>query len=365
MTLSIENKGENGKKARRYKMRSKIWILSALNGRIVLLAPVSTLILAMLLGALLLAVLLISLMNGSYPLTALQVAQTLLGEPASSSAEMVIWSFRFPRALVAMLVGAFLALSGAILQNITRNPLADPSLVGVSQGAGLAVVVLIVVMPDIAAYYRPMVAFAGGLGVALLIQWMSNNKPNDNAMRFILTGIGVAAFISALTAAILTYGDLNRALTALGWLAGSIHSSSWSEVIYLSTLAVLLLPILFWATRPLSALRMGVELAVSLGVNVRQSLASLLILSVLLAAAAVAAVGPLGFVGLIAPHVSKRLTHSGVGMHLLITAMVGALLVSLADFIGRTAFAPTQIPAGLVSAMIGVPIFVALILRRF
>ncbi|MBV7433896.1 iron ABC transporter permease [Cardiobacteriaceae bacterium TAE3-ERU3] len=342
---------------------TKQHIFSAFDGRIAFSVPVLALWILVLLIAAIVAVLVTSLMSGSYPLAVREVLQTLFGEPVSGSAETVVWSFRFPRALVAILVGMLLALSGATLQNVTRNPLADPSLVGVSQGAGLAVVSMIVIFPDISSYYRPLAAFGGALVVAALIQWMSIHKRGGDTMRFILTGIGVAAFISALTSAMLTYGDLDRALSALAWLAGSVHSAGWDEVAYLSICTMLLLPVLFWASRPMMALRMGDELAVSFGVRVRLIRVVLITLSVALAAVAVAAVGPLGFVGLVAPHVARRIAHAGVGLHLALSAAVGALLVSGADLIGRIAFAPVQIPAGLVTAMIGVPIFIALILR--
>lgn len=338
-------------------------IFSIFGGRVAFSVPVAALWIFVFLVAAIVAILGVSLMSGSYSLSVREVMQTLFAEAVSGSAETVVWSFRFPRALVAILVGILLALSGATLQNVTRNPLADPSLVGVSQGAGLAVVSMIVVFPDINSYYRPLAAFGGALIVAALIQWMSMHKRGSDTMRFILTGIGVAAFISATTSAMLTYGDLDRALSALAWLAGSVHSAGWDEVIYLSVCTALLLPVLFWASRPMMALRMGTELAVNFGVRVRVIRIALITLSVALAALAVAAVGPLSFVGLVAPHVARRMTHSGVGLHLALSAAVGGLLVSSADLIGRTAFAPVQIPAGLVTAIIGVPIFIALILR--
>lgn len=306
----------------------------------------------------------LSLMLGSYPLSASQVLDILWQRPVDETGTTIVWEFRFPRVLVSIMVGALLGLSGATLQNITRNPLADPSLVGVSQGAGFAVVALTVLMPELGYYYRPLYAFGGALVVAFVIQWISAGRTGSSTMRFILTGVGVAAFISAGTSALLTYGDINRATAALGWLAGSVHASNWQDVWLTSACLFALLPILMWASRPMAAMRMGPETATGLGVNVSIARWGLIMLSVALAAFAVAAVGPLGFVGLVAPHVTRRLTHSGVGLHLLITATVGGLLVAVADLFGRTAFAPVQIPAGLVTAIIGVPLFVWLIMRQ-
>ena len=275
----------------------------------------------------------------------------------------MVHEFRLPRALAAVLVGALLALSGAMLQNVTRNVLADPSLVGVSQGAGLAVVTLIVVFPDVPLAWRPVAALGGALAVAALIQRIAMRRAGGATMRFILTGIGVAACIAAATSAMLTYGRIEQAQAALGWLAGSLHAVGWSEVSYLSLCLLLLLPALFHASRPMSALRTGPELAIGLGVRVPLARVALITLSVALAAVAVAAVGPLGFVGLVAPHVAARLARSGVGLHLALSAASGALMVGLADLLGRTLFAPVQLPAGIVTAVIGVPVFVALILR--
>ena len=183
-------------------------------------------------------------------------------------------------------------------------------------------------------------------------------------MRFILTGVGVAAFISAGTSAMLTYGDIDRAMAALAWLAGSVHTSNWSDVWITSVCFALLLPVLLWASRPMAVMRMGPDAATGLGVTVKWGRIGLVMLSVALAAIAVSAVGPLGFVGLIAPHVTRRLVHAGVGLNLAITAAVGGLLVASADLIGRAAFASVQIPAGIITAVVGVPIFIWLILRQ-
>ncbi|MEM8787896.1 MAG: iron ABC transporter permease [Pseudomonadota bacterium] len=309
------------------------------------------------------AVMAVSLMSGSFPLDLRGVLASLFSEAPSDTAETVVWEFRFPRTLAAFMTGALFALSGAILQNVTRNPLADPSLVGVSQGAGFAVVAIIIAFPDVNIAWRPVFAFAGALAVAALIQWIAMQRTGGATMRFILTGIGVAAFISAGTNALLTYGDIDRALAALGWLAGSIHAAGWGDVRSLVVCLVVMIPALIWASRPMGALRFGPEVATGFGVAVRRDRLVLITLSVALAAFAVAAVGPLGFIGLVAPHIARRLARTGVGLHLALSAATGALMVGFADLLGRTLFAPVQIPAGLVTAVIGVPVFVALILR--
>lgn len=338
-------------------------ILRSRNERLALTIPVRGVIAACGLLILVLLIAMISLMSGSYPLSPAEVWQTLMGRPPEPTAATVVWQFRFPRLLTSVLVGALLALSGALLQNVTLNPLADPALVGVSQGASLAVVAIIVAFPQADGPLRPLYAFGGALVVAALIQWIAMKRAGGATMRFILTGIGIAAFISAMTSALLTYGQVNQAMSALGWLSGSIHAAGWGEVRSLSVLSLLMIPALIWAVGPMRALRFGADMATGLGVAVRPARIVLITLAVALAAIAVAAVGPLGFVGLIAPHLARRLVQTGLGLHLVLTALVGAAMVSGADLIGRAMFAPLQIPAGIVTALVGVPIFVVILLR--
>lgn len=337
--------------------------LELFDGRIAWRLPMRALVVAAALTLALIFILIWSLMSGSYDLTARDVVATLGGDAPSNTAMAVVWEFRFPRTLTAFLVGAFLAMSGATLQYVTRNPLADPSLIGVSQGAALVVVAVTILAPGFGYFWRPAMAMVGSLTVAAVILAVASSRRGGETLRFILTGVGVAALISSLTQAILTYGDIDRSMTALGWLSGSVHTAGWNEVLWLSVTAIVAVPILLAAARPLSAIRFGEEMATSLGIRVVAARWALVGLSVVLAATAVAAVGPLGFVGLVAPHVARRLAHSGIGLHMILTGLTGALMVGIADFAGRTLFAPVQIPAGLFTAIIGVPVFVFLILR--
>lgn len=305
----------------------------------------------------------LSLATGSYGMAMADVWETLRGMSISRAIDNVVWEFRFPRTLAAALVGAMMALSGAVLQNATRNSLADPSLVGVSQGAALAVVLLTVVFPELATGLRPWAAFAGSLLVAMAIRSLSHTRQGGSAIRFILMGIGLSAFISSITSALLTYGQLDRAMSALAWLAGSINAASWSDVWTLTLWSAVLLPALFGLSRTMSALRFGDASAIGLGAPVALTRNLQLVIAVGFAAIATSVVGPLGFVGLIAPHAARRIAPSGMGLHLLLTALFGALLVLSADLVGRAAFAPIQIPAGLITALIGVPVFVVLLIR--
>ena len=337
-------------------------VLRAFGERVALRLPIRALgvIAALLTG--LAALFVISIVTGSYGIAWNDVLSTLSGASISGAIDNVVWEFRLPRMLAAAMVGAMMALSGAALQNVTRNGLADPSLVGVSQGAALAIVVLVIAFPQLPPGFRPPAAFLGALMTAGLIQALSaGGRQRGSSIRFILLGIGVAAFMSAITTALLTYGDIHSATSALAWLAGSINAASWPDVALLSGVLLVLAPALIALSRPVAALQLGEDMAIGLGAPVRASRLALIALSVALAAVATAVVGPLGFVGLIAPHAARRMVHAGVGLTLVITALTGAVIVAGADLAGRAAFAPMQIPAGIVTAIIGVPVFVYLL----
>lgn len=325
--------------------------------------PLRAVLAAVLLVVVILIMITISLATGSYDMSFGDVIETLRGHTITKAIDNVVWEFRFPRTLASVLVGAMMALSGGALQNVTRNDLADPSLIGISQGAALMVVAAIVIAPDLDLELRPWLAFGGSLGVAALVQSLAFTRRGGNSIRFILIGIGVAAFISSITSALLTYGDIDRAMAALSWLAGSINAASWTDVRILAMWSVVLMPILFGLSRIMSVLRMGEDTAINLGAPVKWARYALVAVAVGFAAAATALVGPLGFIGLIAPHAARRLARAGVGMHMVLTGLCGGLLVLTADLMGRALFAPIQIPAGLVTAIIGVPVFVYLLQR--
>lgn len=316
---------------------------------------------AVLLGAgLILLTAMISVGLGSYDMSLMEVWTALISPENQSREVLVIWEFRLPRTLVAAFSGALFALSGAMLQNLTRNALADPSLIGISQGAALAVVAMIILFPEFGDQWREVAAFTGSLLVAGLIRTVAGE---GHSLKFILMGIGVAAFITALTSAMLTYGDIEEAMSALAWLAGSVNSATWADVriLMLATVALVLLYLL--QSRAMSPMSLGAQMATGLGVNLRHLGQIQLLSAVVAAALATAVVGPLGFVGLLAPHLTRQLLRTGPATFLLLTALVGALLVMLSDLAGRLLFAPVQLPAGLVTSLIGAPVFVWLMLR--
>ncbi len=346
------------------KNQKRYLILRQFNERMALRLSKKALIILATLVFLTISTVILSLNTGSYYLTTSEVIAILFAGSNDVANDNVVWLFRFPRTLVAILVGMMMALSGAALQNLTRNGLADPSLVGISQGAALAVVASIFIFPELDQSWRSLLAFAGSIVVAIAILLLSYEGNTNKPIRFILLGIGISAFLSAITTAFLTYGEIYNASAALAWLAGSIDAANWSDVKVLFFSAIILIPLLLILSRSMAVIRLGEEVAISLGTNIKLIKYALIAVSVALAATATSIVGPIGFIGLIAPHAARRIIHSGVATNLLLTALIGALLLVIADLAGRTIIAPNQIPAGILTQIIGVPLFVYLLLKQ-
>jgi iron complex transport system permease protein len=301
---------------------------------------------------------------GEYWIPPLDVARTLLGlDAGNTDYAFIINTLRLPRALVALLVGVCLAISGAILQGLTRNPLADPGIVGVEAGASLAAVTLIVALPNVSSFWLPFAAFGGALTVAALIYLLAWNN-GDSPIRLILIGIGLASVGGALTTLMITFGEIFQVARALIWLTGSVYGRSWEDLWPLLPWLLICGPGALVLARDLNALNLGEDVARGLGSPVVWRRGLLLLISVALAAVAVATAGTIGFVGLIAPHSARLLVgpqHEGV---LPVSALLGGLLVLLADLIGRTLFAPVEIPCGIITAVVGAPFFLYLLYRR-
>lgn len=313
-------------------------------------------------------VLVVSISYGEYDITLLEVVQTLTGtlpedHPDARNYQLVVHTFRLPRILTAFLVGAALATSGAIMQGITRNPLAEPGLLGVSAGAGLAAVTVIVWLKDVPIAILPWAAFGGALVTATAIYGLSWKNGGSTPMRLILIGVAFAAVLGSLTTFMLVFGDINDVQQAYVWLAGSVYGRNWEHVQTLGLWLLVLMPLAIFSARQLNTLNLGDEIARGLGLQVEWQRVLLLVISVALASAAVAVAGTIGFVGLVAPHITRRLvgpSHEGL---IPITALFGGALLVLADLIGRWVIAPSELPIGIVTALIGAPYFMVLLYR--
>jgi iron complex transport system permease protein len=311
-----------------------------------------------------LAAMVINIGVGEYPIPPLDVIRTVFHLPTGNEDySFIVNTLRLPRMLVAALVGLALGVSGAILQGLTRNPLAEPGILGVSAGAGVVAVTLIVVVPSVPSGVVPLAAFVGAATIAALIYLLAW-RGGDSPIRLILVGIGLGAVCSAITSLLITFGDPYDVQRAMIWLTGSVYGRSWSELWALLPWVLVFAPAALVLARDLNALNLGEDVARGLGSNVPLRRGLLLLTAVALAAATVAAAGTIGFVGLMAPHLARRLVgpdHSG----LLPTAgVLGALIVVAADLVGRTILAPTELPAGLVTAAVGAPFFIALLWRQ-
>lgn len=301
--------------------------------------------------------------QGEYPIPPLEVVKTLLGLEVNPDYPFIINTLRLPRTLVAFLVGVGLALSGTILQGLTRNPLADPGIIGINAGASLAAVSLIVLFPSAPIFLLPWSAFGGALIIALLIYllaWENGSSP----IRLILIGVGLAAIAGALTTLMITFGEINTVSQALVWLAGSVYGRSWEHIISLLPWLAILVPLTLMLTQQLNLLNLGDDIAKGLGSAVEWQRGLLLLTSVALAGACVATAGMIGFVGLIAPHLGRMLvgpTHAGL---LPTAAVLGGTIVVLSDCLGRTLFAPTELPCGVITAAVGAPFFLYLLVRH-
>lgn len=313
-------------------------------------------------------VLVISINYGQYNMTIGDVVQTLLGlnrdHPDYRNFALVVHTFRLPRIVLAFLVGAALATSGTIMQGITRNPLADPFLLGVSGGAGLAAVSLIVWFKTVSLYLLPWAAFGGALFTAVIIYVLAWKGGGSSPIRLILIGVALESVIGAVTTTMLLFGQIQDVQQAYVWLTGSVYGSNWEHVHALGGWLLVFLPAAILLARQLNTLNLGDDTAKGLGQRVEWQRLLLMVISVALAAAAVAVAGTIGFVGLVAPHITRRLVGPGHEGLIPVSALFGGALLVLADLIGRWVIAPSELPIGVVTAMIGAPYFMYLLYRN-
>ncbi|MFB6275886.1 MAG: FecCD family ABC transporter permease [Halothece sp.] len=318
----------------------------------------------LILGLITLATMVISVSYGEYPVPPLATIQTILGlESGNSDYGFIIRTLRLPRTLVAFCVGVGLAIAGTITQGITRNPLAAPNIIGVNAGASLAAVALLVIFPSAPISLLPVVAFAGGLTVAIMIYFLAW-KGGSSPVRLILVGIGLNVIAGALTNLMITFGNINNVSQALVWLTGSVYGRSWEQLFALLPWLLIFGLLALVMARELNVLSLGDEVARGLGNRIEWQRGILLLTSVALASASVATAGSIGFVGLIAPNISRKLVGGTQEGQLPTAAIIGGMLVVIADLLGRMLLAPTELPCGLITAAIGAPFFIYLLIRK-
>lgn len=300
-----------------------------------------------------------SLLFGSADISFSTILHTLAGNVESTD-EMVIWNIRFPRNIVGALVGANLAVSGAILQAVMKNPLADPGIVGVSSGAGLAGVMMLIFMPEASLLLTP-VAFVGAMlsaAAVYALAWKNGIRPS----RIILAGVAVSAFLgSGISALLVFYSD--KVQGALLWMVGGLSARSWPQVEALFPYTILGLVFALAGCKALTILSLGDETARGLGVPVEKVRFSMTAVAALLAAGAVSIAGLIGFVGLVVPHIVRLIIGTDYKYVVPGSAILGAGVLVFCDTLGRVLFSPIEIPAGIIMAFLGAPFFLFLLRR--
>jgi iron complex transport system permease protein len=304
-----------------------------------------------------------SLNTGSIRLSPLTVLQTLIGN-GSPEDRMVLFEFRLPRIMVTMLAGIGLGVSGVILQGLSRNALADPGILGIHAGASFGLILFVTyfhTMNGMSALLIPLFTFAGGTLSAILIVWLAYDRHKGLLpVRLILIGIAVAAGFSAISLFLSLSLDEEVYAFTSRWLVGNVWGRDWIHVYTLFPWIAIIVPYVFFQSKTLNAFTLGDELAIGIGTSVRKQRFLLLAAAVALSCASVAMVGGIGFIGLVAPQLARRLV-GPMNQHFLgIAALIGLVILVAADTIGRSIFQPNAIPAGVVVAAVGAPYFLYL-----
>lgn len=318
-------------------------------------------------AALLVLSFIISMNTGYTKLSPMDTLRTLFGG-GTDKENLILFDFRLPRIIISMLVGMGLSLSGCIIQGVSKNALADPGLLGINAGAGLMVILYVMFFGTqsfLSVFTLPFLALAGAGVTAVLIYVLAYKKDEGIApMRLILTGVAIQAGISALTTFLVVKLEESQFDFVATWQAGSIWGSNWRFVMALLPWLLILIPYVIYKARLLDVLNLGDDVAYSLGVSVEHERRRLLAASVALAASCVAVSGSISFVGLIAPHLARRLVGPKHAILLPTCALTGAVLVSVADTIARVIVQPSEIPTGIMVAIIGAPYFLYLLAKN-
>ncbi|MFM9281137.1 FecCD family ABC transporter permease [Paenibacillus jiagnxiensis] len=342
---------------------NKYITLRTRSGKLSFLVEKRTLAVLLMLLILLAVFLVAGLSVGSTLISPLEVIKHLLGA-GNEDYTYIIDTLRLPRMMLAMLVGAALGVSGLILQGMIRNPLGSPDIIGVTGGASVAAVIFITYFAGtVSIDWLPVAAIAGAACISALIYllaWKSGVTP----IRLVLIGIGMAAAMSAMTTMMMVLGDTVSTTQAYLWLTGSVYGAKWDDVYAMLPWVLVFTPLSLFFARTANAQEMGDQVAAGLGVKVQLHRFVLLFISVALAGSAVAYAGGISFVGLLAPHISRKLVGRSFGSLVPVSALIGGMIVLLADVVARTAFLPSDLPAGIFVSGIGAPFFIYLLFRN-
>ncbi|MCZ8519585.1 MULTISPECIES: FecCD family ABC transporter permease [Paenibacillus] len=312
----------------------------------------------------------ISLTNGVFDISVSDTVRTILRRDPRHDYDLVILEFRLPRIVIGALVGMGLGMAGAVIQSLTRNNLADPGILGINAGAGAAMAVFLFFFQGSikgtswgAVMAMPLAGWAGGLGAALLIYVFALRQGRLDPQRLLLTGIALSSGLSAISVFVTLKMNAQDFEMSAVWVSGSIYNANWKYILAMLPWLVVLMPLLLLRSRKLDLFPLHEDSSRGLGMEVEKERGLLLLCSIGIVSACVSVSGGIGFIGLMSPHIARRLTGLAHRRLLPLSAIIGALLVMGADLIAKTVFAPVELPAGIVVALIGVPYFVWLMYR--
>ncbi|CAM4240668.1 FecCD family ABC transporter permease [Lederbergia lenta] len=319
------------------------------------------------LSILILATIIVGMGIGYSSLAYDRLIPTLLGQ-GTFKEEFVLFSVRLPRMIVTLLAGMALALSGAILQGITRNDLADPGIIGINSGAGVAIAIFFLFFPIKAGtfvYLLPLVAFIGALITACLIYLFSYNRNIGlQPVRLVFVGIGFSMALSGAMIILISSAERTKVDFIAKWLAGNIWGSDWPFIWAILPWLLILIPFTLYKANRLNLLGLSEPVAIGVGVSIEKERIVLLLIAVALAASAVSVTGGIAFIGLMAPHIAKALVGPRNQLFIPVAILIGGWLLLFADTIGRNLIDPDGIPAGIMVALIGAPYFMYLLLKK-
>ncbi|MFW6298680.1 MAG: FecCD family ABC transporter permease [Bacillota bacterium] len=304
---------------------------------------------------------------GAFNLGFDRVFMTLIGQ-GDRTENFVILQLRLPRLIIVVFSGAALALSGAILQGITQNDLADPGIIGINAGAGLGVAVFFLLFSHSAkdfAYVLPLVAFAGGaLSAGVILLLSSSRQSGLNPFKMLLIGIGLSMALSGFMVILVASAERDEVQFITRWLSGNVWGGDWPFVIATVPLILLAAITLYFHSQILNILNLGGDVATGLGVHLKKAHYVLLGLATLLAGVAVSVSGNIAFLGLVAPHIAKRVVGRRHQVNLVFTALLGGLLLLAADLFAKNLIEPNGLPTGIVVSLIGAPYFIILLIKK-
>ncbi|SIT11509.1 FecCD family ABC transporter permease [Neptunomonas antarctica] len=307
---------------------------------------------------------LLSLLKGSAALSVTDLWQ------GSDLSRRILYELRLPRILLVMLSGGLLAITGAVVQALFRNPLADPGLIGVSGGAALAAVAWQVTVSAtigagvVASFGMPLAAFVGGMLVTFMVIRIARSASGISSLTLLLTGIAINAIAAAGIAGLKYLSDSMTLRQVTFWLMGNVQGASWWSVLTLLLISMVFVPVLIRYAAQLNLLLLGEQQAYLLGVDVKAIQQRLVLITALMVGAVVSMVGLIGFVGLVVPHIVRLINGPDNRFLLPISFLLGALLLLVADLVARVVASPAELPIGLITALIGGPVFLVMIAYR-